>query len=275
MRWILVPSLLVISASALADTCRHEADRSFNVDRADIKALATDLGSSDVRLRGVAGLERIEVQARACASAAEALDDLQIRQRRDGDRLVLETDQRRGSNSFSLFGSTYAYLDVEIRVPASLAVVVDSGSGDVDARGLGSLDYDGGSGDLTVENIAGDLTIEVGSGDVVGSDIGRLTVTSAGSGDIVLRDVRGDVEVGGIGSGDLNLRKVGGSVHIGRVGSGDVDVHEVSGDVTVDSIGSGDVGAVDVRGNLTVRSSGSGDVHHSGIGGKVDVPEDD
>ncbi|HMM66369.1 MAG TPA: DUF4097 family beta strand repeat-containing protein [Dokdonella sp.] len=275
MRLILASSLLLVSATAFASNCEHQADRSFNVDRADIKTLVAKLGSTDLRLRGVAGLARIEVQARACASNAGDLDRLTVSQRRDGDRLVIETERNRGSYTFSLFGSSYAYLELEIRVPATLAVDVDTGSGDVDARGLESLRYEAGSGDLIVENIAGELVADVGSGDVEGSDVGRFHLVSTGSGDFNLRDIHGDVEVGGVGSGDLTFRKVGGSVQIDRVGSGDVDLYEVGGDVSVDSIGSGDLHAVDVRGNLTVKSSGSGDISHRNIGGRVDVPDSD
>ncbi|HPN79825.1 DUF4097 family beta strand repeat-containing protein [Dokdonella sp.] len=274
MRSIIVLSLLFLSGSAVASDCTHQADRTFDVDRADIQSLKAVLGSSDLRLRGVSDLKRIEVRGRACASTAEALENLQIGQRRDGAQLVVQTEQK-GSNSFSLFGSNYAYLDLEIRVPADLAVVVDSGSGDVDARDLASLDYEAGSGDLNVENIAQELAVEVGSGDVEGSDIGRLRVDSVSSGDLNLRKIRGDAEVGRVGSGDLTLREVTGNVRVDRVGSGDVDLHDVGGNVLVGSIGSGDVLAAGVRGDLTVESAGSGDVSHRDIGGKVNVPESD
>ena len=275
MRRIVLVSLLIASAPALATNCEHEADRSFDVDAAGLRTLATHFGSTDLRLRGVPGLAKVEVRARACASDADDLDRLTLNHRVDGNRLVVESERHRGSFSFSIFGSHYAYLDIEIRMPASLAVEVDSGSGDIDARDLASLDFDAGSGDLNVENIAGELVVSVGSGDVEGSDIGRFRLKSTGSGDITLDDIHGDAEVGGVGSGDLTLSKVGGSVRIDHVGSGDVDLRGVSGDVTLDSIGSGDVDAVDVRGNLTVRSSGSGDVYHRNVGGKVDVPDSD
>ena len=152
------------------------------------------------------------MRARACASDAADLDRLSINHRVDGDRLVVESERHSGSFSFSIFGSHYAYLDVEIRMPASLAVEVDSGSGDIDARDLASLDFDAGSGDLNVENVAGELVVSVGSGDVEGSDIGRFRLKSTGSGDITLDDIHGDAEVGGVGSGDVTLHKVGGSV---------------------------------------------------------------
>jgi DUF4097 and DUF4098 domain-containing protein YvlB len=275
MRWIILASLSIASGPALATNCEHEADRSFQVDAAGLRTLATQFGSTDLRLRGVPGLAKVEVRARACASDADDLDRLTLNHRVDGDRLVVESERHRSSFSFTIFGSHYAYLDIEIRMPASLAVEVDSGSGDIDARDLASLEFDAGSGDLNVQNVAGELIVSVGSGDVEGSDIGRLHLKSTGSGDIALDDIRGDVEVGGVGSGDLTFSKVAGSVRIDHVGSGDVGLRDVTGDVTIGSIGSGDVDATDIRGNLSVKSSGSGEVSHRNIGGRVDVPGSD
>ena len=274
MRPIVVLFLLFVSASAYATDCANHADRSFNVDRADIRTLVAKLGSTDLKLRGVNGLSRIEVQARACASDAADLDRLVINQHRDGDRLVVETERNKGSYSISLFGSRYAYLELEIRLPPDLAAEVETGSGDVDARDLASLRYEAGSGDLEVEDIAGELTVEVGSGDVEGAGIGSFHLLSTGSGDFNLRDIRGDADVDKGGSGDIDLRKVSGSIRVGRIGSGDLDFSDVGGDVTVESIGSGDIDADNVRGNLTVKSRGSSDINHHNIGGKIDVPKE-
>jgi DUF4097 and DUF4098 domain-containing protein YvlB len=275
MRSILVSSLLLMGAPALAEECKHSADRSFEVDAAGLRTLATDLSYHDLRLRGVPGLARVEVRARACASNADDLARLILEHRRDGDRLLIDDGPDRGSFSFSLFGSHYAYMDIEVRLPASLAVEVDNGSGDVDARDLDSLRYEAGSGDLDVGNIAGRLVIDVGSGDVEGENIGSLDIQDVGSGDVTLSAIRGDAEIGEVGSGDVSLRSVEGSVRVGSVGSGDVDLRSINVNVSVDSIGSGDLVVDDVGGNLTVRSIGSGDVDHRNVRGKVDVPDDD
>lgn len=95
MRATIALSLALFCASAFAANCEHHADRSFNVDRADIKILAAKLGSTDLKLRGVSSLSRIEVQARACASDAGDLDRLVVSQKRDGDRLIIETERNR------------------------------------------------------------------------------------------------------------------------------------------------------------------------------------
>ncbi|WP_440223765.1 DUF4097 family beta strand repeat-containing protein [Dokdonella sp. MW10] len=272
-RLVLVP-LLFCATLAAADDCPHSARRDFDVDAAGLRALTVALGSTDLQLRGVAGLARVEVRGKACASDASLLERLQVTQRRDGDRLVIEAE-RDTKSSWSLFGSQKAYIDLEIRVPAALAATVETGSGDVVARDLASLDYRAGSGDLEASDIAGELVAKVGSGDIEADGVGRFTLVSTGSGDAKVRGVRGDVEARRGGSGDLDFERVDGDVRIGDIGSGDVTLRDIGRNVTVESIGSGDISASDVRGDLVVRSQGSGDTTHRNVGGKVDIPRRD
>lgn len=270
---ILASAALLLSSAAIAGECKHQAARNLDIDAAGLKALAIEPGSSDIDVRGVAGLTRVEVRGRACASSAELLERLRLVERRDGDRVVVRVEREGGS--WSLFGSTYASLDLEVRIPEALALEVATGSGDAVVANVASLDWKAGSGDLEARNIAGMLRAKVGSGDVEARDVGAFILGSTGSGDFKVEGVRGDVEVGSGGSGDLTFRRVTGGVRIGNIGSGDVDLRDIGGSVTVDSIGSGDVTVDGVRGDLTVKSQGSGDTSHRNVAGKVDVPQRD
>jgi len=261
-------------AFAAASDCRYEARRDFDVDAAGLKTLALRIGSSDLVVEGVPGLAKVEVRGRACASNAEWLEGLRVDQKRSGDRLEIAPHQNQDQR-WSWFESSYAFVDLELRVPAALAVELRSGSGDARIRNVASLDYDGSSGDLRVDKVAGPVTLSLSSGDVDGGDIGSLAVRSVSSGDLSLRDIRGDVTIDRVGSGDVSLDNVGGSVTVGRVGSGDVRISHVDRGVGVGSLGSGDVTVSDVGGDFTVRSKGSGEVRHRGVRGKVDVPRDD
>ncbi|GAP65310.1 hypothetical protein MBSD_n0599 [Mizugakiibacter sediminis] len=272
MRVPIVLVLLALPLAAGARECRYSADRNFDLDAAGLRTVALKLGSSDLVLEGVPGLKRVEVRGKACASDPKWLDELTVRQERGGDRLTVTADNRDRGIHISLFGSSYAYLDLHVRVPAALAAAVDSGSGDVDAGGVASLDFGSGSGDLRARNIAGALILRLGSADVEAHDVGSVELRSTGSGDVRVDGVRGDVDVGHSGSGDLNFAHVGGNVRVESTGSGDVGVSDVGRDVWVGSTGSGDVSASGVRGNFTVESTGSGDISYRDIGGKVSVP---
>ena len=268
MRRLSLVLFALVPAFAAANDCKFTARHDFDVDAAGLKTLAATIGSSDLEVVGVPGLAKVEVRGRACASEQARLAALGVDQQRSGDRLTITPRQDR-SSAWSWFGSSYAYVDIEIRVPASLAVEVRSGSGDARVREVASLRYDGSSGDLAARKIAGLFDLKLSSGDVDASDIGSVEVRSVSSGDLVVRDVRGDVHVEHVGSGDVTFDNVGGGVTIGSVGSGDLRLSHVARDVRITSIGSGDLSVDDVGGDFVVKQRGSGDVHHHGVRGRV------
>ena len=274
MRFVLCSILGLLASHVSAFECKFTAERPLDLDPAGLRALVLKLDSSDAHVRGVAGLAKIEVRGKACASQEDWLADLAVKQSREGDRIVVTTNQHR-ENTIGPFHSSYAYIDLQVRIPATLAVQIESNSGDADVADITALDFSTHSGDLLVNHVGGVINAEVGSGDIKADDIGGLELRRSGSGDVRARNVHGDVHVGNVGSGDLAFEDVGKSVRVNSVGSGDVGVHGAGGDVVIDSIGSGDVTASDVGGDFIVKAAGSGDIHHHGVKGKVDVPSRD
>lgn len=274
---LIASSLLVFASIAGAEECRYSAPRNADIDAAGLHSLMLRLGSSDLDIQGVQGLNRIEVRGTACASDKSWLKDLQIGTRRSGDQAIVDAERRDSVSTsiFSLFGSSYAYIKLQVRVPAALAVQVHSGSGDTQAKNLASLDFHSGSGDLIAEHIQGALGLQLGSADARANDVGSVALNGTGSGDVHVDGVLGDVRADHSGSGDLEFSNVRGSVRVGSTGSGDVTLSDIGRDAEVGSTGSGDVTANGVGGNFTVRSTGSGDVRYHDVKGKVDVPNRD
>jgi DUF4097 and DUF4098 domain-containing protein YvlB len=264
-----------VSVASAADNCKFTAQRDFDVDAAGLKTLALQIGSTDVHVEGVAGLAKVEVRGRACASQQDWLDQLTVEQQRSGDRLVVTPHEEHSGNHWNLGGSSYAWIDLRVRVPAKLAVDIHAASGDADVRDVAALDFKSASGDLRVENVAGAFGAEVASGDIEGKDIGSLDLRRTASGDIRLRNVHGDARVGNVGSGDITLEHVDGGVEIGNVGSGDLRVSHVARDLRIASIGSGDMSVDDIGGDFVVKNRGSGDLHQHDVRGRVDVPKDE
>ena len=253
---ILAATLLIPSFAHAADQCKFQAPRNESLNLAGVHTLVIELGQHNLHLNGGTA-NSAEVRGRACASSSDRLDTLRLVQRREGDRLILSTDNDTEGWSINLFGwSSYAYLDLQVDVPSNLAVELKVGSGDADVAGIDSLEGRVGSGDLRARNINGRFDASVGSGDIVAKNIGEIHVASLGSGDFTVEGVRGNVEIGSIGSGDAALSTVGGNV-------------------VVDSIGSGDLSVNDVAHDLRVHSVGSGDVSHHRVAGHVDIPSDD
>lgn len=267
-------AVFLLPTLSMASECRFTAQRDFDVDAAGLHTLAVALGSSDIKVEGVPGLAKVEVRAKACASDQDWLAGLDVDQQRHGDTLTI-TPRNQREGSWHWLSSSYAYIDLHVRVPAALAVDIKGSSGDADVAGVAALNFDASSGDLRVNHVAGAVEVGVSSGDVEGGDVGSIDVRHTSSGDIRLRDVRGNVDVAHSGSGDLSFDNVGGGVRIGDVGSGDVRVGHVDGDVSVVSIGSGDVDATSIGRGLSVGSKGSGDVSYHDVRGSVSVPHED
>lgn len=274
--WKTLPcALLLVPALAHADECRFQAPRSAALDLAGVHTVVVEVHQHNIHLNGTATANG-QVRGRACASSEKQLAGLQIVQRREGDRLIVEA--RNDNPTFSgliLFGSRYAYLDLQIDVPASLAVEVAVGSGDAWVKNVAQLKSEVGSGDLDVAGVQGHFEARVNSGDIKAADVGDTHVSSVGSGDFTVDQVRGSVTVGSVGSGDFTAGRVHGNVTIGSVGSGDASARTVDGSVDVGSIGSGDLHVNGVGHDLHVASVGSGDVEQTGVAGKVNIPKQD
>lgn len=253
MRHLIAASLLLAPlAAAAADDCKFQADRNLQLDLAGVHAVQIDLRSFDLHLGGDSAARMGELTGRACASSQELLDDLIVTQRRDGDVLIVQAGRDRNHWSF---GRSYADLKLNLKLPPSIPVTLNVGSGDAWAEGLKRLDTHVGSGDLHVKNIEGPLAASIGSGNLDASNVGSVELGSVGSGDFKGEDIKGDVRVGSIGSGDVSVQRVGGSVRAQTLGSGDLTARDVGGD-------------------LSLGAKGSGDVNHSGVRGKVSVPRD-
>jgi hypothetical protein len=270
-------ALLVVAGAAAAEPCHYSVPRNVDLDATALRSLVVNLGGTDAHVQGVAGLTRIEVRGTACASNPQWLDDLRIDTSRSGSEATVTA--RTGGHNYLIFGafgySRYAYLKLSVRVPPELAVAINSGSGDVVAGSLASLDFRSGSGDLNASQIAGALALELGSADVEANDIGNVDLRGSGSGDVTASDVRGEVRADHDGSGDLRFSGVRGSVSVGSIGSGDLRLENIGGNIQVDSIGSGDVVVDDVAGNLQIGANGSGDLSIHDVKGTVHVPSRD
>lgn len=252
-RFFIAVLLLVPLATWAATPCKYEAARNLQLDLNGVRGVQIDVHSQDLHLTGVGGGIDLSLTGKACASSQDALDKLQVTQRRDGDQLLIDIGGS-GSTSFNLFGrSTYSSLDVTVQMPSDLPLTVRVGSGDADIRGVQQVRSSVGSGDLQVRDVPGVVTASVGSGDINVAHVGSLDLGSVGSGDVKADGIKGDARIGSIGSGDVTLRDVDGNVHVDTLGSGDLDVLGVSGD-------------------FSLGAKGSGDVNHRGVKGKVSIP---
>jgi DUF4097 and DUF4098 domain-containing protein YvlB len=272
--------LLLAGGSVLAwadDDCAFRAERSLDIDPKGLSVFKLDTGAGDLVVEGVAGLAKIELRGKACASAADVLENIQFTQQREGATATAATKIPDIGDNWSIFGAGhYAYMDVRVRMPSGLKLDLRDSSGDLEVSGLtNGLDLKDSSGDIKLRDIVGAVNVTDTSGDIEVRGIGGdFTVISDSSGDINVDDVKGNAVVQEDSSGDITLRHVGGDARVDRDSSGDITFEDVGRDAVVGADGSGDITADGVKGNFTVgaKSGSSGEIHHRNVSGKVTLP---
>lgn len=249
VRLLAVVVLLALPVPAFAwDDCKFSADRKAGIDttgaeRVEILARAGDLA---VRTGPGPGLG---AAGRACASSQAFLDQTQLRVRREGAVIRVEVQVPEKMSGIGMF---YASLDLQVQVPAGLAVEVTDSSGDMTLDGARVVRITDSSGDMLARGLPADVEINDSSGDIRIEDAAGAVRIDDSSGDIVIRGAK--------------------SVHIPRDSSGDMSIERIAGDVIIDQDSSGDVNVSEVGGNLELRADGSGQVRVAGVKGTVRLP---
>jgi hypothetical protein len=251
----LAAALIGLTALPLAaqDTehCRHEAQRSANVEADGVRRLVVGAGSGSLTIEGKPGLTTVRIRGRACASSADLLDAIRLNARRDGSDIIVEANKRDDNRGWNYEGNQYARLDVIMEVPARMAADIEDGSGSITLSELGAVEIDDGSGEIVGDNLHGDVRVHDGSGEIRFADVaGRVNIED--------------------GSGEIELRNIGGPIDIDD-GSGEIDIRGARNSVRI-SDASGSIGVVDVAGDFVVEDDGSGGIDYGNVRGRVDIP---
>ncbi|HJU40785.1 MAG TPA: DUF4097 family beta strand repeat-containing protein [Tahibacter sp.] len=279
MTRILIAILLAAGASAaFADDCEFSAQRKLDLPAEGLKLLRLQTRAGDLKIAGTASGKTVELRGKACASTAEALEQLQLKHNRDGATLSVETTTPEQQDGFKLFGSNYAYIDLDVYVPESFDIDLTDSSGDIEIGDVGTIELADSSGDIRIRNALGDVRIADSSGDINLDRIGgNVTIVNDSSGDIEIDGVRRNVDVQSDSSGDITLDNVDGNASVGHDSSGDIRFRHIGGNADVGSDSSGGIVADGVKGDFTVRhkSGGKSGISQSNVGGRVSVPDHD
>lgn len=233
MRTFLI-TLMFTASLAHAAWSDHEAVRDLVLDAGGLEALGIEAGAGSLTVTGVPGADRIVVSALIRVPDADADEAAEIIER----GMVLSLEQR-GSRAelkshFEADGGWFRdspVIDLEVRVPARLALEVEDSSGSLEIRDIdGDLALDDGSGSIELANIGGNLRVNDGSGSLEVSGVGGDVDIVDGSGSIWLQRVTGSATIDD-GSGSILVAEVSGDVAIPDAGSGSVDVRDVQGRV--------------------------------------------
>ncbi|WP_371652617.1 MULTISPECIES: DUF4097 family beta strand repeat-containing protein [unclassified Streptomyces] len=229
-RWILaaaLSALLVVAPLGFEVYAQYARQTSSHTsvetsDRHPVRTIQVDAGSAELTVTpGVEGEVRIQERL------SWSLRKPKVAKEWDGDTLKLrpECDGRFAVTSLG------CSVELDLTVPAGVALKVNSGSGTVRVSGLtGPVDVDGGSGTVKLYGVRGPINASVGSGSFSGDAIGSTKAeVHSGSGHAELEFAAPPREVtASTGSGSVDLRLPAGSRYRveGTKGSGARDIED-------------------------------------------------
>jgi DUF4097 and DUF4098 domain-containing protein YvlB len=250
--------MVFLVAGAVVHGFSFQKDKQLNLAADGIKTVEIDCGSGYLKIRGIEGLERIEVVATLVVKGIDE-DDIE----RFKKRHVKLSLEKKGSSAVlvskidysaiaALFKPRSAQINLDVRVPKNLALAIDDGSGSIEVADIANnVKLDDNSGNTEMNNIKGNVFIDDGSGSIVLTSISGDVGIDDGSGNITVEDVSGDVDIKD-GSGTIKISKIGGSVVVSD-GSGGIYIDGVDKDVNIKRDGSGSVSIQNVRGKVSKR----------------------
>ena len=229
MRGFIVMTLFVVSLACGARP-DYEEVRDLAIDANGLTEFVIEAGAGSLTVIGVNDGADIAVTAAIRVDVQDeqaARDFVQKRIRltleREGGQAILVSDIDGG---WGWNGN--AVVDLDVRMPTGVALVVDDGSGQT-----------------IISSVIADISVDDGSGSIELSNVGSVHIDD-GSGSIKVTDSAGDVYVED-GSGTIDIRNVAGSVTIDD-GSGSIIVDNVEKDLVIEDDGSGSLKFTNVRG---------------------------
>jgi hypothetical protein len=184
MKSVLLPTLALagalpftLAACVVVDSQAHIAreEKRFTVNGTPELRLITFDGAIEIR-SGDARTIVVEIEKRG--PTKEALDELNVLSKQDGDRIEIEV--KKPSHDVVFFG-------VGHMSPTAKLIVTMPRDGNVYAKS--------GDGSIQIEHVHGRLELKTGDGSIRATDIGGQLTLATGDGSVTLDDVAGDLDV--------------------------------------------------------------------------------
>jgi len=209
-------SLVAYASSERGDWVRTgEEERSFSA--AGARRLTIENRVGDVKI--VAGGPDVKVHA--VASARVGSDAARGRGRVG---ISCESDGRAGLRLRIPSQNDHSRVDLELKIPAALAVTVASAVGNVDIERLTSAVAVGsGAGNITVTDCTGPIDVHTSAGTTAISNARAGVTAATGAGDVRVEGARGAVH-GHTGAGTVTLDHIVSDDVKATAGCGDVQV---------------------------------------------------
>jgi len=215
-----------LAACVVVDSQAHIAreEKRFTVSGTPELRLITFDGAIDIR-SGEGKTIVVEIEKRG--PTKEALDELKVESKQDGDRIEIEV--KKPAHEIVFFG-------VGHMSPTAKLIVTMPRDGNVYARS--------GDGSIRIEHVHGRLELKTGDGSIRATDIGGQLTLATGDGSVTLEDVAGDLDVD-TGDGSVSVAGKLAAVKL-HTGDGSITFRAAPGTAMKDdwSMTTGDGGVV-------------------------------
>jgi len=277
------------------DSANITEQQELTLSAQDIKTLISETSSGNLNIMGVEGLNEILVKADIRTYNHDKSYTLTLEKHGNKAKLVAKHNAKMG-----FYSGNSPRINLTIQVPATLALDLEDGSGDIEIKGSQAditvndnsgniiiaggknVVIDDGSGNIEITEVTGNMMIDDGSGNlsidggnqlVIDDGSGNLSIANLtgslkvtdGSGNLDITEVQGNVDVED-GSGNLHISHLASSLVV-RDDSGELSIENIQGDVNIDD-GSGDLSVSKVVGVVTIED-GSGNIEVNNTGGLV------
>jgi hypothetical protein len=205
------------------NTPDKQSTKRFELEASSLTQLVATTGAGSLLIQGEAGRTTVEVVAEIFSY--EGIEpDIRLQQQGNNAQLVASLPN-------SYVNGNSPYINLIVKVPTNLGLILDDGSGDTAIDGLtGTLQVTDGSGDLRI-NGGSSLQLNDNSGDIFVRNISGAVSIEDGSGDLTVEQIKGIVTIND-GSGDITVQHTAG-LTITEEGSGDLNIDQINGPVSI------------------------------------------
>lgn len=233
-----------------------QENKTLTLPSAGISELKIECGAGSLFIEGSTDLKEIEVKAIIKISNINKneintfiKDNIILKLEKEGSTAVLQSDIDSPNWFSALFNNPDASIDLTVRVPATVSLDIEDGSGDVAIiRVNNNVLLDDGSGSIKIRDITGKVEVQDGSGSAILENIKGNLYIEDGSGELYIKNINGSVKVDD-GSGQMSLYQINGNVKV-EDGSGDIYIDGVTQNVEIIEAGSGNLSIQNVKGTV-------------------------
>lgn len=195
---------------ALALLLSSTATRNTTTPASGVTRVTIIARAGSLTVNGHGGMSDIKATGRIEAPTDALLAKTKLVATRSGSEVTIEAQV---PEETVLMSSTT--MELEVNLPAGVAVVIKDSSGSITTKDTGPLDVTDGSGSIDIDGVTGNVRISDDSGSIeVEKVTGSVVITDDGSGEVNVSDVRGDFTVMHKGSGHIEYARISGKVSV-------------------------------------------------------------